>query len=513
MPIRALASLAVCLAVAALPVTAQDPLSAIDWLERQTPLPSTPQLRAPAEPPVADSAGIPSVTVTALDAPRADAVGLLPSSVTGFPATLWQASRSDTLAGLIAAQRVEDQPAMQALLYSLLLAEADPPADADQEARVLGARIDRLIALGAVDPAEALVERAGPMRPALFARWFKLSLLSGDIAPACEALNQAAHLAPGYAERIYCRARGGDWGTAATTLETAALLGALTPQMADLLARFLDPDLAESTPSLPPAAQPSALEFRLREAIGEPLPASALPRAFAATALDGNAGWKAQLEAAERLTRSGAISENRLLGIYGLRLPAASGGVWDRVEAVQRFETALNARDPQALARSLPPAWAQMREAGLDVAFARLFGEALLDIPLSGEAATIALTMQLLSPVYEAAANGDAPDDARTAFLLSLARGAPDAAIAPGARARAVAAAFDGATELPEAIAHQLDEGRLGEVILRAIVLYGSGIEGDMPDLTGALATFRAVGLEDTARRAALQALLRGPAQ
>ena len=449
--------------------------------------------------------------MTSLDAPRADAVGLLPSSVTGFPTTLWQASRSGTLAALIAAQRVDDQPAMQALLYSLLLAEADPPADAGPEAEVLGARIDKLIELGAVDPAEALVERAGPTSPALFARWFRLSLLSGDIGPACEAMREAARLAPGYAERIYCLARGGDWDTAATTLETAALLGAIGPQLADLLARYLDPDLAESTPSLPPSAQPSELEFRLREAIGEALPASALPRAYAATALDGNAGWKAQLEAAERLTRSGAISENRMLGIYGLRLPAASGGVWDRVEAVQRFETALNARDPQALARSLPPAWTRMREAGLDVAFARLFGEALLDIPLSGEPAGIALTMQLLSPVYEAAANGAAADDPRTAFLVSLARGEPDAGLAPDARARAIAAGFAGA-DPPDDIATRLDQGRLGEAILRAIALYGAGVEGDLPDLTDALATFRAVGLEDTARRAALQALLRDPA-
>lgn len=506
---NALASLAVCLALTAAPVAAQDPLSAIDWLERRSALPVVPELRLPEEPPVADNAGLPSVEVSPLDATRADAVGLLPSSVTGFPTTLWKESRAGTLVELIGAQRVESQPAMQGLLYSLLLAETDPPTDAGDGAELLGARIDKLIALGAVDPAEALVERAGPQRPALFARWFRISLLSGDIAPACAALRDSPHLSPGLAERIYCLARGGDWQTAATTLETATLLDSLEPQMADLLSRFLEPELANGTPSLPPAVQPTALEFRLREAIGEPLPASALPLAFAATALDGDAGWKAQLEAAERLTRSGAISANRLLGIYALRPPAASGGVWDRVEAVQSFETALKARDPQALRRSLPPAWRQMRRAGLDVAFARLFGEDLGDLPLSGEAGEIALRMELLSPAYETAkARGDDPD---SRFLLTLAQGEPDPEAAPDARGRAIAAGFAGAS-LPEVLAAQLDQGRLGEVILRAIALYGAGIAGDLPDLTDALATFRAVGLEDTARQAALQAMLRDPA-
>ena len=45
---------------------------------------------------------------------------------------------------------------------------------------------------------------------------------------------------------------------------------------------------------------PDPLTFRLFETIGERLPTAALPRAFAHADLRDVAGWKAQIEAAER---------------------------------------------------------------------------------------------------------------------------------------------------------------------------------------------------------------------
>ena len=48
-------------------------------------------------------------------------------------------------------------------------------------------------------------------------------------------------------------------------------------------------------------------------------------------------------------------------------------------------------------------------------------------------------------------------------------------------------------------------ENRLGEALLQAIQLFESGAAGDDADLTDALRVLRAFGLEDTARRAALQ--------
>ena len=308
---------------------AQDPLSAIDWLEKNALAPRTVARPAPAnEPPVSGNALTPDVTVTPLDQPKPDAVGLLPPGVTGFPLSLWQNSNSRTVVDLIRAQRVDGHPAIQALLYSLLLAEADPPQGAESDPSLLQARIDKLVDLGATDPALALLTRAGPNVPTLFQRWFDLSLLEGSEDEACRSLAAHPELSDDYAVRLFCLARAGDWQAAAATLSGASALDALSEHDLDLLARFLDPDLAEGLPPLPPPSRPTPLQFRLYEAIGEALPGSSLPRAFSSADLRGDAGWKPQLEAAERLMRSGAISENRLLGIYSAG--PASAESWPR---------------------------------------------------------------------------------------------------------------------------------------------------------------------------------------
>ena len=44
--------------------------------------------------------------------------------------------------------------------------------------------------------------------------------------------------------------------------------------------------------------------------------------------------------------------------------------------------------------------------------------------------------------------------------------------------------------------------------MLRAMELFANGSRGDLDQLADALAFFRAVGLEDTARRAALQLIV-----
>src|SRR5690606_17548745 len=152
-------------------------------------------------------------------------------------------------------------------------------------------------------------------------------------------------------------ARGGDWNAAALSLRTGETLGYIPADMVPLLERFLDPELADGAPDLPVPARPSPLDLRLMEAIGEPLQTSTLPLAFAHADLTSNAGWKTRLEAAERLSRTGAIEPNLLLGLYTEREAAASGGVWERVRAIQALDRAITASDRAAVARALPVAW------------------------------------------------------------------------------------------------------------------------------------------------------------
>lgn len=506
-----LAAAVVC--AAASPALAQDPLSAIDWLDRQAARPGAfgVQPREPAAPPVneppAGGAVTPEVTVAPLDdAPSDDAVGLLPPRVTGFPATLWQNSDTSDITDLLTAQNVDGQPAMQQLLFSLLLAEAMPPANAD--GRFLLARIDRLMELGAIQQAAELVALSDVTGDkALFARAFDLALLSGRTDEICAILRDAAHLSPNLSAQIFCLARGGSWGEAFTLLETGRALGEVSSAQYGLLLTFLDPELAEGFPSLPPAAQITPLDYRLHEGMGEPLPSASLPRAFATADLSGDAGWKSQIEAAERLVRAGALSEQRLFAIYAAGRPSASGGVWDRVEAVQRFETALTARDPQAVGRALERVWPLMGQAGLQTAFAKQFAEALAPLPLTGSAANTALRAALLSPQYEILSRDAAPLGLTQKFAVALAAGQPEDATAPSARARSIAEGF-AAKGPPAPLQRLLDAGKLGEVLLRAMSLAYQAHQGDDAALADALATFRAVGLEDFARRTGLQALL-----
>lgn len=498
-----------------LPPAANDqPLSVIDWLGAQSPPENRPK-RPPnpgrtEEPPVAETALAPKVQVTPLGDGAPRRIGLVPGSVTGLRGDIWLGSDTAALIDRIRDLPDLHLPAAQALLYTVLLAEAQAPQGEARNGDELAlARGQKLMELGALDPALSLIEQAGvTTSTAHFDLWMQLSLLTGTEHRVCERLVKAPHLTRDYGTRIFCNARAGNWENAALTFGSAQALGLLPQEQLELFDRFLNPDFYEGAESLRVPRQMDPMTFRLFETIGEPLPSSILPRAYAVADLRDIAGWKAQLEAAERLTRAGALPDNLLLGLYTDRQPAASGGIWDRVAALQRFETALRSSSAEAVAKTLPPAWEAMREASLEVAFATLFAEPLSTIPLAGHAATLARDIALLSPNYEAAAArviGKTPEDE---LLRAVARGDIPAGPAPDASlAAAVHDAFTNPAPRADLMTLARDK-ELGMAILRLLSLLHDGASGDTSALRDALATLRALGLEDTARRAALQIVL-----
>ena len=513
----------VVLALMAGHAAAESPLSAIDWLSQpvtapaRSVVPSQPQTQPQApvrrnEAPVVKGAALPKdVAVSVLDRPSPDAVGLLTPAQTGFPHALWGLGLTDEVGAALTRADPVGLPALQGLLVTLLLAEALPPADAGTEGRLLMARVDKLLAMGALEQAQALMDAAGPLRSVeLFRRAFDVALLTGDEDRACAALAEAPDLAPTLPIRVFCVARAGDWTAAALTLRTAQALGHITPLEDALLSRFLDPDLADQELFLPPPKPVTPLLWRIYDAIGEPLPTATLPLAFAHADLSERAGWKAQLEAAERLARAGAITPNMLLGLFTQRDPAASGGVWDRVDAFQRFEAALQAGDLTAVEQRLPLAYARMADAELEVIFATLFADALSRLELTGDAARLAYEMGLLSPDYgRLYKSPHAPQDVRGLFLAGLAQGSVKGLAAPDSMARAIAPAFNGSEPVFSEDAHLLiDQNRIGEALLLAMVRIEVGLHGEMAKLTEGLALLRHLGLEDTARRTALDLML-----
>ncbi len=491
---------------AALAQQSERPLSAIEWLDQADGPQSVPGRPALSEPPVAGQVSIPSVEMTQLADATSGAVGLLPPSVTGLPPSLWSGSDAAGLAALWRGAGQQPPPAIAALYHILLLAEAEPPTGA--EGAYLRTRVGMLRRFGAVEPALELLARAGKDTPETFPAWFDLALLSGSESEACSALQGTPGLMPDDGARIYCATLTGDWATAALMYDTGAALGTLKGTVAAVLGQFLDPEMAEEVEPPIPSAVPSPLEFRLFEAIGAPLQTRSLPVAFAMADLRGTIGWKAEIEAAERLTRAGALAPGRLMGLYTRQDASASGGVWDRVSAVQDLDAALARGAADAAGAALDEAWPLMRAEGLEVPFAQLFAGRLGAGAVPTRLRTLVFRLGMLTPDYEAAA-ASAPGTAEAQFLASLARGRPDAALADSPAASMIAAAFDQPPEAAPEHADLIRQGRLGEAILSAALQFDRA-DGDPGEMAGALRTLRSVGLEDMARRAALQALILG---
>ena len=484
---------------------AEEPLSAIDWLSQSV---ATPAALPRVEPPVASAVGRGKITMAPLSDVNPDALGLMPAARAGLPRDFWGASRSSDLARLLRSERPDTLPAVRSLLQSILLAELKPPVDSDPQAALFLARVDKLLDMGALEPALALLELQKKPRPEPFRRWFDVSLLLGEEDTACRVMRETPQIAPTFPARVFCLARGGDWAAAALSMRTGQTLGTIAPDMADLLARFLDPDLFEDEPDLPVPDRPSPLVFRLMEAIGQPLHTQTMPVAFAQADLRSNSGWKARVEAGERLARIGAIPANRLLGLYSEQAPAASGGVWDRVKAVQAFEAAMDARDVGAVSQTLPAVWAHMVEQELEVPFADLFAPRLASLDLDVGADPLAFRIELLSQGYERAAASRTARDGTEAFLIAIARGDIRETRPPDQLGVAIAAAFAQDARPSEALAQLLAEKRLGEAVLIAIEKVTAGASGDLRDVTDGLTLLRTVGFETVARRAALELLL-----
>ncbi|MGH1369060.1 MAG: hypothetical protein ACRBCL_10630 [Maritimibacter sp.] len=498
--------------------TVEAPMSAIDWLSESlnaaspAPVPTgqaasqTATLSAPLnEPPVSGST-VSQIAIGPIGGTSADAIGILSPQLTGLPRTLWGASKTQDLTRRIAQERPDMLPALQGLLQKVLLAELDPPAGSSGEAVFL-ARVDKLLDMGALDQAYALLERAGALSPEITRRWFDVALLIGQEDKLCEIMLDSPDLTPTYTARVFCMARAEDWDGAVLMLNNARALGLVDAAEDDLLAWFLDPELFDGEPYLPLPDPLTPLKFRLFEAIGQPISTASLPLAFVQSDLRDNTGWKAQLAAGERLARTGAVSDNQLLGLYTERKAAASGGVWDRVMVVQALELALKSKRKAEIAEVLPQVWQALSYAEVEVPISRIHGAELARMRLGGAAGDIAYRMGLLTDEYEIIARDYAVSGEMAQFLAGVAQGALAGVTPPSEAARAVADGF-GATTTPARFQPLIEGDRLGEAILSALTLFTTGARGDFGKVSDAIALLRAVGLEGTARRASLEYLI-----
>jgi hypothetical protein len=508
--------LAVALSLIATNAVAQEPLSAIDWLSRSVVVP--PQVGgAPVnpilpEPPVSHAVVLGAVETVALGPFNPQAPGLISPLRSGLPRGLWGATPEAELSTLLRRERTDTLPALLNLLRLVMLAELDAPrVTAAGDGSLLLARVDGLLAMGALEPAYALLQMAGAGKPEHFRRLFDIALLLGEEDRACGILRATPEVSPSYPVQIFCLARGGDWAAAVLSFQAARALGLLDPEMAALVERFLDPEAEDGADDLAAPDRVSPLVFRLLEAVGQPLPTASLPLAFAQADLRANTGWKARIEAGERLARMGSVEANQLLGLYTEQSAAATGGVWDRAAAMARLDAGITARNVDAVAAVLPATQALMAAAGLESHLATLFARALATMPVEGDAATIAFRLGMLADDFEAIAAQHTPQNAVERLLLGVAKGDTAGLVAPNVRAVAVKSAFDTRSELAEPYAGLVATDRQGEALLLAIEALSGGARGDVRQVGAALTLLRQLGLETAARRVALELLLLEP--
>lgn len=449
------------------------------------------------------------IETTTLDTQSRNAVGLFSAETAGLPRTAMRASQTGRLLSVLNNLSIPKLPVMASFTERLLLVELDPPKGQTADA-LFYARLDALLKVGKLDKAQALIERAGPHDIEVFKRWFDISLLTGNDSEACATMIANPSVAPTLPARIFCLSRSDDWAAAALTLSVARGLGQISHDDAQLLAYFLDPALLEEEMPVSLPQQMTPLKFRLLDGIGEPPETHPLPVAFAVADLRQSMGWKARLEASERLARTGAISPEQLRAIYLERQPAASGGVWDRAKAVQSLQQSLVSNSPTGLEDSLPNAWRVFSAAGLDIAFADMYGRALRQTSVENSVQPLALQIGLLSTAYKDfatdAENISQPLDASLQFALAIAQKTSG----PSPKTTLERAILDGleANRLPIRYAVLIAQARLYEALLLGISALENGRTTDPQDITDALTLFKLTGFEDIARRAALQMLL-----
>ncbi len=479
------------------------PLSAIDWLSDSIAVPEP--VLPPAATPSA-SATAPDVLVAPLDAPVPDRAGLVPARSMGLPADLWGGSSAADLARRISAMPEIDTPTLRRFFRTLLILQLDPPVDAIADEGLFLARLDKLLDMAELHVAERLIAEAGAPAPERFRRAFDIALLKGTETRACETIERTPDISPTFQARVFCLARNGNWEVAALTLGTADVLSLLDPESEQLLLHFLDAELFEGEPLPPVPAKPSPLTFRLYEAVGERIDTETLPTAFAVTDISENVGWKTRLRASERLARAGVFAAEEFLSQATSRKPAASGGIWDRIGAIQGLVAAFDAGDDTAISNTLPAAWSAATSGGYGATLAPWMARRLTGVNLSPRAHRDAFEIALYADDLDLAEAyvGTSGEDAT---LLAIAAGRYGDVRAQDPLVTSIRQSLSG---LPPSasLMRLVDDGRKGEALLVAIRQLAEGDEGDPKAIGDGLALLIALGQTEWARRIAIELLL-----
>ena len=493
---------------------AQAPLSAIDWLSDSIKDPPKFEIQPDTVPLVVPL--IQDISVKKGLAPVSpDAIGLLSPALTGFSAGLWGDMHAGDIADLLTNFPNEGTPEARALFRRILLAQSNPAPNDVQNGLVLQARVARLMEIGALDAAEALIGLAPATNPSIFKLKFEISILTNRTTKVCETLKATPAISDDLSARVFCLARGGDWNAAAITLSLGAGIGAIDPAREEMLIRFLDPELFEGEPD-PVAPSPmSVMDFVLREAVLLPRPTGLLPLPYLYRDIGTRAPLRAKLEASERLVMAGSLPSNLLFAAYREGKAASSGGVWGRANSVQTLDNALMEGDAGSISRAVLSTYAEFSNAGLLDALAGEYAEVLMALeysPKYADAKLQILDLLHLANISETSWANRAVLNENRRLALAIVTQAP-LIIDPAGSAmqKSIVNGLNG--PLPDSPAaarllNLLEENRQGQAILASLRLLSSGALADPEGVRTGLYVLVAAGQSSVARRIAVQILL-----
>jgi hypothetical protein len=325
--------------------------------------PSTPR----TEPAPSESTG--EFTVEGLAAPELDAIGLSGPTEGGFDRPLWQDADPDLVLRLLTDLPVVTfVPPLRNLTRRLLVTGS--PAGTSEPGRMLATRIERLVAMGDLDAAKALVDHLPPPTTdsQLARRAAEVALLLGDDQTACRLADSLGPIsgAEFWAKAaVFCRLVEDDASGARLGLDLMREAGQTTDdaffELATAIADGSEP------PPLQTLAEPSAIHIALLAIAEWPLPervlSDAVPPVLAAVARAPALAGARPLAALEQAFLVGATSADRVAAGYAEADPAILNAVpspeshWDAQTRAAVFATLVKDADPAVRAKLLDATW------------------------------------------------------------------------------------------------------------------------------------------------------------
>jgi hypothetical protein len=371
---------------------AEEPLSAIEWLDNSDnklsdevtavkTINEEEQVETPSQKIIA-------IEKTKLDPINLNGIGIIPSYVANLKKSLWINSDETILSKKIEKLDSSKLSKARTLFKRLLIVETDPPkldtSKKNKNSIFLLSRIDKLITLGALDEAEALLAKIKPVDKSIFLRLKEVALLTGRINNLCKVIASKPKITEDIPIRIICFSRLGDWNTAAIVLSSASSLQMISPAQEELLMFYLDPDLMEDTVLKNSNINLNPTSFYIGELNGVKSKIDSLPPPYLYNDVNKrHAPLRRKVTAAEKLVHSKGINGSRLFSIYRNNSAAGSGGVWERMVSIQNLDRAIKTKRTILTEAALIRASFAMSKAGLLVPFAEEYASMLNHLQIS----------------------------------------------------------------------------------------------------------------------------------